>query len=97
MCRDQFAHLRRKIFVELMPQQNKPPGQMRDLNGLRLETRLQLRVGKRIPDGANLNSDIGIRQESRGSRLLSLRRSGSGRLFRPQDRIYSELGTAAHG
>jgi hypothetical protein len=40
MARNEFAHLSRKIFVELVSEQNKTRGKMRDLNGLRLEPRL---------------------------------------------------------
>src|ERR1035438_8149557 len=78
--RTHVANLCGKVFVELVSEQKNTRGEVRNLNGLCVEPRLQLRVGKRIVDVTELNSDIGIRQESRVLRRLILRRRGGGRL-----------------
>jgi hypothetical protein len=68
------ADLRGKILIELVPDQKHTRGEMRDVNGFRLKPGLHLRAGKRIVDVAELNPDVGIRQESRVLRRPILRR-----------------------
>src|ERR1019366_3839709 len=76
--RTHVTNLCGKIFAELVSEQKNTRGEMRNLNGLRVEPRLHLRAGKRIVDVAELNPDVGIRQESRVLRRLILRRGGAG-------------------
>ena len=76
--RTHVTNLCGKVFVELVSEQKNTRRQMRNLDGLRVEPRLRLRVGKRIVDVAELNPDVGIPQESRVLRRLILRRGGAG-------------------
>src|ERR1039458_2392069 len=76
--RTHVTNLCGKIFAELVSEQKNTRGEMRNLNGLRVEPRLHLRAGKRIVDVAELNPDVGIRQESGILRRLVLRRGGAG-------------------
>ena len=61
-------------MIELVSDQKHARGQVRNPNGLRLEPRLHLRRGKTIVDIAELNTGVGVQQESRILRGLILRR-----------------------
>ena len=56
--RTHVTDLRGQVLVELVTEQKNPDGQMRNTNGVRLESRFHLGVGKWVIDVTDMNADI---------------------------------------